>query len=113
MLKRTDPFDALADPTRRAILDLLRQDGVRTAGAIAGAFPRISRPAVSRHLRVLRASGIVAAEQAGREWRYRIDPAALATSYRDFFERFAPMWEDALQRLKRQVEGTQEEDQHG
>lgn len=112
-LKQPDPFDALADPTRRAILDLLRQDGVRTAGEIAEAFPRISRPAVSRHLRVLRESGLLVAEQAGREWRYRIDARALALHYRDFLERFAPMWEDALQRLKRQAEGAQEEDRHG
>lgn len=112
-LKRTDPFDALADPTRRGVLELLRDRGVATAGEIAEAFPRISRPAVSRHLRVLRESGIVVAVQAGREWRYHIDGSTLALHYRDFFERFAPMWEDALQRLKWQVEGTKEEDRHG
>jgi DNA-binding transcriptional ArsR family regulator len=100
-----DPFEALADPTRRGVLELLRQREVATAGEIAEAFPQISRPAVSRHLRVLRESHIVVAEQSGREWRYRIDGAALASHYRDFFERFAPMWEDALLRLKRQVEG--------
>ena len=102
---RSDPFEALADPTRRGVLELLRQQEVATAGEIAEAFPRISRPAVSRHLRVLREAGVLVAEQCGREWRYRIDPAALALNYRDFFERFAPMWEDALARLKRQVEG--------
>jgi len=112
-LKQPDPFDALADPTRRAILDLLRRDGVRTAGEIADSFPAISRPAVSRHLRVLRESGVLEVEQAGREWRYSIDARALALHYRDFFERFAPMWEDALQRLKRQVEEAKEEDRHG
>jgi DNA-binding transcriptional ArsR family regulator len=99
-----DPFEALADPTRRAILELLRDDGVRTAGDIADAFPAISRPAVSRHLRVLRECGIVVAEQVGREWRYRIDGAMLARTYRDWFERFAPLWEQSLQRLKQQVE---------
>lgn len=103
-----DPFEALADPTRRGVLELLRVRGVATAGEIADAFPQISRPAVSRHLRVLRESGTLVAEQSGREWRYRIDAAALAAHYRDFFERFAPMWEDALARLKRQVEGDQD-----
>jgi DNA-binding transcriptional ArsR family regulator len=112
-LKRPDPFDALADPTRRGVLELLRKRGVATAGEIAEAFPGISRPAVSRHLRVLRESGIVVAEQAGREWRYRIDARALASHYRDFFERFAPMWEDTLQRLKQQVEAAKEEEHHG
>jgi DNA-binding transcriptional ArsR family regulator len=101
---RTDPFEALADPTRRGVLELLRQREVATAGEIAEAFPQISRPAVSRHLRVLREAHILVAQQSGREWRYRIDAAALAVHYRDFFERFAPMWEDALGRLKRQVE---------
>jgi len=112
-LKQPDPFDALADPTRRGVLELLRERGVATAGEIADAFPHISRPAVSRHLRVLRECGIVIAERTGRERRYRIDASALASHYRDFFERFAPMWEDVLQRLKRQVEGAKEEGHHG
>ena len=99
-----DPFEALADSTRRGILDLLRDRGVLTAGDIAEAFSEISRPAVSRHLRVLRESGIVVAEHAGREWRYRIDGAMLAVAYRDWFERFAPLWERSLARLKQQVE---------
>jgi DNA-binding transcriptional ArsR family regulator len=99
-----DPFEALADPTRRGILELLRNNGVRTAGDIADAFPSISRPAVSRHLRVLRESGIVVAEQVGREWRYSIDGAVLARTYRDWFEQFAPLWEQSLERLKRRVE---------
>jgi DNA-binding transcriptional ArsR family regulator len=99
-----DPFEALADPTRRGILELLRDNGVRTAGDIADAFPAISRPAVSRHLRVLRESGIVVATQVGREWRYALDAAVLARTYRDWFERFVPLWEESLQRLKQQVE---------
>lgn len=104
-----DPFEALADPTRRGILELLRDSGVRTAGDIADAFPSISRPAVSRHLRVLRESGIVTAVQAGREWRYRIDGHALATMYRAWFDRFAPLWERSLEQLKRQVEDDDED----
>jgi DNA-binding transcriptional ArsR family regulator len=107
---RPDPFEALADATRRGVLELLRDRRVATAGEIAGAFPQISRPAVSRHLRVLREAGVIVAEQHGREWRYRIDAHALASHYRDFFERFAPMWEDALERLKRQVEGATDGD---
>jgi DNA-binding transcriptional ArsR family regulator len=104
-----DPFEALADPTRRGILELLRDSGERTAGDIADAFPAISRPAVSRHLRVLRESGIVMADQVGREWRYRIDGRALAVMYRDWFERFAPLWERSLEQLKRQVESDAED----
>ena len=99
-----DPFEALADPTRREILDLLRRGGTRTAGELAAAFPRISRPAVSRHLRVLREAGFVIAEEAGREWRYRLNAAALARMHRDWFARFTPLWEASLEQLKQRTE---------
>ncbi|RKN47803.1 ArsR family transcriptional regulator [Micromonospora endolithica] len=67
---------AIADPVRREILVLLRA-GPRSAGDLAGRFP-ISRPAVSRHLRVLRDSGLVRDELVGRQRFYRLDPAPLA-----------------------------------
>lgn len=67
---------AIADPVRRAILDLLRA-APQTAGNIAAHFP-ISRPAISRHLRVLRESGLVHDELVGRHRHYRLDPEPLA-----------------------------------
>ena len=100
-----DPFEALADPTRREILDLLLRRGTHTAGELAGEFPRISRPAVSRHLRVLREAGFVIAEEAGREWHYRLNAAALARMHREWFARFTPLWEASLEQLKQQTEG--------
>ena len=66
---------ALADPIRRDILRMLRTRPV-TAGAIAGAFS-VSRPAVSRHLRVLREAGLVRDEVQGREREYHLELAAL------------------------------------
>jgi DNA-binding transcriptional ArsR family regulator len=66
---------AIADPIRRAILTLLR-DGPLPAGAIARRFP-VSRPAVSRHLRVLRDCGLVADAADGRRRVYRATPAPL------------------------------------
>jgi DNA-binding transcriptional ArsR family regulator len=66
---------AISDPVRREILMLLR-DRVMSAGDIAGRFD-ISRPAVSRHLRVLRESGLVVDEVRGRERWYRLDTAPL------------------------------------
>lgn len=66
---------ALADPIRRDILRILRIRAA-TAGAIAGAFS-VSRPAVSRHLRVLRHAGLVRDEVRGREREYRLEVAAL------------------------------------
>jgi DNA-binding transcriptional ArsR family regulator len=70
-----DVFRALADPTRRAVLELLRRSE-RTVTELAEPFD-ISQPAVSQHLRVLRDAGLVEVEQSGRERRYRINPKPL------------------------------------
>lgn len=99
-----DPFEAIADPTRRGILESLRGGRTRTAGEIADAFAGISRPAVSRHLRVLRESGLVTATEVGREWHYQLNVAALARLQRDWFARFTPETDAALARLKSRVE---------
>jgi DNA-binding transcriptional ArsR family regulator len=66
-----DPFDALGDPQRRAILRLLR-DGERSVGDLAGELP-ISRPAVSRHLRLLREAGLVKERALGTRRLYALD----------------------------------------
>ena len=97
-------FSALADPTRRGILDLLRVEETLTAGEIAGAFPKLSRPAVSKHLRVLRQASLVQAEERGREWHYTLDAAPLAQVQREWLDRFAPLWEESLARLKAEAE---------
>ena len=104
MSKPKDAFAALADPTRRGILELLRERASLTAGELAAQFPQISRAAVSKHLRVLRRARLVKARQRGREWHYSLDPAPLGEIYRDWLSSFAPYWEESLQRLKRQVE---------
>ena len=104
MSRRSDPFAALADPTRRGVLDLLRERTRLTAGEIAAAFPGISRAAVSQHLKVLRDASLVRAEQRGREWHYTLDAAALGELYREWFARFEPLWDKSLQALKRRVE---------
>jgi DNA-binding transcriptional ArsR family regulator len=70
-----DVAQALADPIRRDILRMLRDRPV-SAGAIAGAFD-VTRPAVSRHLRVLREAGLVRDELVGRERLYQLEPKAL------------------------------------
>jgi DNA-binding transcriptional ArsR family regulator len=69
-------MQALADPIRREILRMVRAAPL-SAGAIAGAFS-VSRPAVSRHLRVLREAGLVVDEPSGRERVYRLELAPLA-----------------------------------
>ena len=77
---------------------------VMTAGDLAAAFPSISRPAVSRHLRVLRDAGLVVASREGREWRYSLDASPLAEVTQRWFAQFAPLWEEALVNLKQQAE---------
>lgn len=97
-------FAALADPTRRAILDLLRENQSLTAGAIAARFSTISRPAVSKHLRVLRHACLVQAQERGRENHYTLDVRPLAEIQRGWLDDFAPHWEQSLQRLKSEAE---------
>ena len=70
-----DVYRAIADPTRRAILDRLRA-GPANAGALAADF-RSSRPAVSKHLRVLREARLVVDTRVGRERVYTVDPVPL------------------------------------
>jgi DNA-binding transcriptional ArsR family regulator len=99
-----DAFAALADPTRRHILELLRDSPSLTAGEVAAAFPRISRPAVSKHLAVLRGAGLVSVRAEGREWHYSLDAGPLADIYQDWLLGFAPVWEETLGRLKIRAE---------
>jgi DNA-binding transcriptional ArsR family regulator len=101
---KADPFSALADPTRRGILELLREEDTLTAGEIAARFPRISRAAVSKHLGVLRRARLVRARERGRERHYHLDPGPLDAIYREWLSRFVPQMEDSLRRLKRRVE---------
>ena len=67
---RGDPFDALGDPNRRAIVEVLR-DGPQSVGGIAERLP-ISRPAVSRHLRLLKNAGLVSSVPEGNRRLYRL-----------------------------------------
>jgi DNA-binding transcriptional ArsR family regulator len=75
----TDPFRALSDPTRREILSLLAT-GALPVRMIANCFPSISRPAVSKHLRILREGGLVSEERSGRERYYRLELDTVETT---------------------------------
>jgi DNA-binding transcriptional ArsR family regulator len=97
-----DVFRAIADPTRRAILDRLRA-GPANAGALAADF-RTSRPAVSKHLRVLREARLVIDTRLGRERLYTVDPIPLQ-SVAGWLEGYRAFWESSLTRLKRHLEG--------
>jgi DNA-binding transcriptional ArsR family regulator len=97
-------FAALADPTRRRVLELLRDQHEMTAGELASAFPSVSRPAVSKHLRILREAGLVIATQVGREWHYRLDAEPLARIHFAWMSTFLPLFDESLGRLKIRVE---------
>jgi len=98
---RAAVFQALADPTRREILDLLRTTE-RSAGDLAERFP-VSRPAVSRHLRVLREAGLVAGRKEAQSRYYRLAPEALREVDR-WLDRYRVFWTARMQDLKRYVE---------
>jgi DNA-binding transcriptional ArsR family regulator len=93
---------ALADPIRRDILRMLR-DGPVTAGAIAGTFS-VTRPAISRHLRVLREAGLVRDDLQGRERYYSLELSAL-TELEAFLRelRVQGAWERRFMALETEV----------
>src|SRR5579862_9016163 len=94
-------FQALADPTRRAVLDLLRM-GSRPAGQIAQAFP-VSRPAISKHLRLLRKAHLVEERREGRNRVYQLNPEPLK-AVDSWIEQYRVFWERSLTSLKAFVE---------
>ncbi len=95
-----DAIEALADPTRRRIVELLAE-GERSAGEIAAQF-RTSRPGVSRHLRVLREHGLVSAREQGRRRLYSLDPAPLA-ELDTWLARYRGFWTNRLDALDTEI----------
>lgn len=96
-----DAFRAIADPTRRAILDRLRA-GPAPVNALASDFEQ-SRPAISKHLRILRQASLVSEARSGRERLYRIEPAPLRGVLK-WMETYRSFWEASLGSLKRRLE---------
>ena len=97
-----DAFSALADPTRRAIVELLAQRGELAAGEIAGNF-LISAPAISQHLKMLREAGVLVMEKRAQQRIYRINPQAMH-EVESWAGRMAHRWQgrfDALDELLR------------
>lgn len=94
-------FQALADPTRRAVLDLLRR-GSQPAGQIAEAFP-ISRPAISKHLRQLRRARLVVESRRGRHRVYQLNAEPLR-AVDTWLNQYRQFWQMNLSNLKSFVE---------
>ena len=99
--RREAAFQALADPTRRAVLDLLRR-GSQAAGQIASAFP-VSRPAISKHLRLLRRAHLVHQHREGRHRVYQLNPEPLR-EVDNWIEHYRQFWTTSLNNLKAFVE---------
>ncbi len=100
-------FGALADPIRRAILDRLVQ-GVATVGQLAEPFD-VSRPAISKHLRVLERAGLVRRERDGRVSRCGLDASPMK-SVADWVEQYRRFWDDQLDQLVQYFEQLQPEE---
>jgi DNA-binding transcriptional ArsR family regulator len=94
-------FSALADPTRRAVLDLLRS-GTRPAGDIARAFT-VSRPAISKHLSILRRAHLVEERREGRHRLYQLNPEPLR-EVDTWLDQYRQFWTASLNNLKAFVE---------
>ena len=94
---RRDVFQAIADPTRRAILLLVAAQSM-TAGAIASNFDT-ARPTISKHLQVLMQCELLGQEQSGREIYYHLNPKKMK-EISDFIEPFRKMWDDRFNKLE-------------
>lgn len=105
MLPSTDPFAALGDENRRTILRLLA-DGEQSVGSLASSMP-ISRPAVSRHLRLLREAGLVKERALGTRRLYALDDLG-ADAVREYIE---SVWGEAMTRYRLAAENTRARNQ--
>lgn len=99
-----DPFEALAEPNRRRILDLLR-DGERPAGDLVEALA-ISQPGVSKHLRLLREAGLVTTRSEGTRRVYRLEPRGLA-ELEAWLAPYRRFWSGRLDALEAHLEREQ------
>lgn len=104
-----DVFRAVADPTRRLIVDRLAQ-GAATVTTLVDAVD-MSQSAVSQHLAVLREVGLVHAEREGRHRRYHLDAAPL-TVVHDWVSRYERFWDERLQRLGTWLDATDSDEEH-
>ncbi len=99
---RRDVFQAIADPTRRAIL-LLAATQTMTAGAIASNFDS-ARPTVSKHLQILTECELLKKELSGREIYYHLNPQKIK-EIEDFIEPFRKLWDDRFNKLETIMKG--------
>jgi DNA-binding transcriptional ArsR family regulator len=96
-------FEALADPNRRRVLDVLSERETATATELAAELP-VTRQAVAKHLGALSAAGLVEGRRLGRETRYRLTPGPLAGAM-EWMARVGGEWDERLAALRRHLDG--------
>lgn len=96
-------WKALSDPTRRSILDLLRE-GPMTTSAVVAAFPRLSRFGVMKHLEVLRHAGLIHTREQGRQRVNSLNAVPIRQIYERWVSRYEDIWADRLLRIKEDLE---------
>lgn len=101
-----DVFDAIADPTRRALIRLLAEAEELSLHELTAQFP-MGRTAVSKHLAILKEAGLVADRKAGRETRFRLDAAPLR-EVQSWLADYSKFWNNNLWRLNRILEEEQQ-----
>jgi len=92
-------WKALSDPTRRAILDLLR-DGPRTTTVIVDAFPHLTRFGVMKHVDVLREAGLINTREEGRQRINSLNAVPIRQIYERWMNRYSEFWSDQLLRIQ-------------
>jgi DNA-binding transcriptional ArsR family regulator len=98
----TDVFNAIAEPRRRQIVEILAARGTLAVGALVAAIG-LPQPAVSKHLSVLRQVGVVTVVQQGKQRMYHLEPETLKTVH-DWVQRFEQLWSQQLDRIRHRAE---------
>jgi DNA-binding transcriptional ArsR family regulator len=101
-----DVFEAVAEPSRRALLDAL-SGGERSAGELVATLPRLTQPTVSRHLRVLREVGLVEVRSDAQRRIYALRADGLV-AMDDWLDRYRSLWTNHLDALERHLEASEE-----
>lgn len=106
----SDVFEAVADPTRRSILERLRSEGALSVSSLANVFP-MSRQAVTKHLDVLESVGLIRKRIQGRERPHELEPEPLR-EVDAWLAPYAAAWDERLERLRTHLDGDAHRDEH-
>ena len=103
MTEDAEVFKALADPTRRALLDALFERDGQTAGELCAGFPEMTRFGVMKHLRILEDANLLGTAKQGRNKLHFLNPVPIAQIAHRWISKYAAPYADALVELDRQI----------